>query len=235
MACQEWNDDWIAHLYDELPPEEERRLRDHLAACGECRRTLEELSESRSLLREACPAVPANPSVMVLRPRRWFQPLWACAAGAACATLIFAAGFYTARGLPGSAATGPAIASVEPARPTGGTSPAVVRETHEAAGPADDGELAAQLEAVRARLDALERDVSTAGPPASESTLLTRAEFEQEMTRRDRRLDLKRSQDYQFLLEQMAAYEWRTGTRLNQTREAINWVAMRSDPRLSER
>ena len=61
MACSSWSNDWIAHLYGELAPEQERALVDHLEGCAACRQTMDDLSASRQLLREYAPPVPGTP------------------------------------------------------------------------------------------------------------------------------------------------------------------------------
>ena len=45
MPCNEWNEQWVAKLYGELDPEEDRLLTGHLESCEECRDALDELSE----------------------------------------------------------------------------------------------------------------------------------------------------------------------------------------------
>ena len=82
MSCKHWNDEWVAHLYGEMNPAEEADLVRHLDGCASCRDTLEQLSGSRSLLRESAPLVPDAPRVVVLRPQRWRQPAFAFAAAA---------------------------------------------------------------------------------------------------------------------------------------------------------
>jgi hypothetical protein len=94
MGCKHWKNDWVARLYDELEPDEERRLVAHLEDCAECRATLEGLNSSRELLEEGAPRVPATPRVVVLQSRWSWPSLGAFAAGAACAALVFGLGWF---------------------------------------------------------------------------------------------------------------------------------------------
>ena len=96
MPCEHWKDEWVARLYDELSPDEERELAAHLERCGACRRTLDELAASRSWLEQCAPAVPPTPRVVVLRDRRPRRTAWAFAAGAAAAVVVFALGIWAA-------------------------------------------------------------------------------------------------------------------------------------------
>ena len=103
MSCEHWNNDWIAQLYDELEPDEERRLESHLEGCADCRATLAGLRSSRELLREGTPHVPATPRVVVLQSRWSWPSFRAFAAGMACASLVFGLGLFAGPGLLGRA------------------------------------------------------------------------------------------------------------------------------------
>ena len=85
MACTEWKDEWVASRSGELDSDEQGRVDRHVVSCATCRQTLDELSASRELLQQSAPPLPAAPSVIVLQPRRTRQPMWAFAAGLACA------------------------------------------------------------------------------------------------------------------------------------------------------
>lgn len=224
MSCKHWKEDWVARLYDELEPAEERLLEQHLADCEECARRLDELAASRRMLREACPEVPAAPSVVVLRPRRFSGPAWAWAAGAACAMLVFALGLAAGRRLPGAAFLG----GSEPAAPAAATPAA-----GSAALPQEF--LRARLDPLLQRIETLEASLASCSAEPEGEAGLTRAQFEEEIARLERRADVKRARDFEFLLGEIGAAEMRTGTYLNQTREALQMVAMRTDPRLTER
>jgi hypothetical protein len=232
MSCDRWNNEWVAHLYDELSEGEESILREHLAECPDCRATMEELEGSRAALRDACPEVPSRPAVIVLRPASRFRPFWAWVASAACAIVVFASGLAAGRlgapsqRLPHDVAQTPAAGATEGATPA-------------AFDGATRDELVSRIADLSSRLDAIEQG---SGKPSAADTAsndgdpwLTKAEFLEAMQRHERRADLKRSRDYEFVLSQIAAAEWRTGTQIGETREALNWVALRSDPRLSER
>jgi hypothetical protein len=213
MPCKNWKEEWVAHLYEELDPVEEGRLAEHLASCRECRHTMEELAASREFLREASPQVPATPRVVVLRPRGFFQPVWAYAAGMACALLLFSVGLLAGYRLPGFAGAGADV------------KPVAAVET--------DAAVQAQLDSILARLNHIEQAGSrTAGPVP---VYLTRQQFEEAMSNQQRLFDVRRARDFEFLLKEITATELRTGTYIDETRKALRFVAMQSDPRFTER
>lgn len=228
MSCKHWKEEWVAHLYGELDPAEQESLERHLGDCADCARRLEELSSSRQLLREACPQVPATPSVVVLQPRRLARPVWSFAAGAACAMLLFAVGLMTGYRLPGAATSEPPALAAS--RPVEFTSPPAAQP----AALAEDS-VQARLEPLLRRIDTLEAGLAACASDPSEEIWLTREQFDDEIGRLERRADLKRTRDFEFLLGEITATEARTGSYLNQTREALQMVAMRSDPRFTER
>lgn len=228
MSCKHWNDEWVAHLYGEMEPEQERLLEEHLEACADCRRTLDQLAESRSLLREACPEVPATPTVVVLRPRRFFQPIWAYAAGVACGVLLFAAGTMLGYVVPGigSADGAPAIADDFSAGP--GAADAVTPQVLPAS-------VQAQIDALQARVAELEGGRPQQPLPYIQEAVLTRGQFDKEIRRLQQNAELKRSRDVEFLLEEITAAELRTGLHLDETRQALAWVALQNNPRIRQR
>ena len=228
MACQHWNDEWVAHLYDELEPDDERTLQDHLSACATCRQHMDELAISRDWLRQASPAVPAAPPVVVLRPRGYFQPVWAYAAGAACAMVVFGVGLIAGYHL---LASGPGeLAS----RVDNGASPGEILPASDPSAEST-AELRAQIQALLQRVDSLERRDAGPDPSATQQAFLTRNQLDEALDRSEQRRKVERAQDFQFLLEEITAAEHRTGAYLDETRQALQVVALRSDPRFSER
>jgi hypothetical protein len=228
MPCKQWNEEWVAHLYDELDRVEERRLNEHLADCGDCRRRLEELSASREFMRSCSPQIPATPRVVILQPRSFFQPFWAYAAGAACALLLFAIGLFAGYRLPGLAGGGSTGATLDSM--PGGSNEIIPL----AAGRGTEA-LQGQIDLIMQRLSDLEQASArpaVAGPP---DLYLTQKQFQDEMSNYRRAYDARHARDFEFLLGEITATELRTGTYIDETREALRWVAMRNDPRFSER
>ena len=198
MSCKQWNDEWVARLYGELDPAEDRRLTEHLEACQACSDTLEELGSTREMLSHSAPQVPAAPRVVMLQPkRRFLQPVWSFAAGVACAALIFVAGLVAAPRLVGS--------------PSSAVVPAAVEQ----------------------RLASLER--ARAEQRQLGETLLTRREMEQRIDSLTRDFEVTRARDVTFLMEEMAAVEMRTGSRIKTNRNAVRFALLASNPNLSER
>jgi hypothetical protein len=226
MPCKQWNDDWIARLYGELDPAEERALDEHLERCAACRETLDGLGASRELLREAAPEVPATPRVVVLRPRPVWSTAWAFAAGAVCALLLFGLGFLAGpRWMSTGAASGrqPAQVALTPqAERT--EQPAVADVTPTRSEP--DPELREDLFALRERLEQLE-----AQPP---DAALTPDQFSAALDRLERRFQQERVRDLEYVIRSITASELRTGTWMDQTNEALTLLALRQDPRFSE-
>ncbi len=223
MACKEWNDEWIAKLYDELDREEDRRLADHLDGCAECRKTFHELEQSREILRASAPHVPAAPRVLVQRTSRLRQPMWAFASGLAAALLVFAAGLYVGQRVLGETTTG-AEADLQARL---------------------DSEVSART-ALETRLDQLERALAdvvlaTDSTPRTESdpeilqAVITRDQFDEGLDQIAREMNLRRAQDMEFLLDEMTAIERRAAKWVDETRGAVRLVALQNDPRINER
>jgi len=222
MGCKQWNDDWVAHLYGELELTEERRLTGHLETCAECRRTFEGLASSRELLAAAAPAVPATPRVVVLRPRPIWSNAWTFAAGAACALILFGAGFVSGPRFMGDGQPdGNSTAGNEPVRQELTTRPAV-----------DDPEttraLREELLAMQQRLERLEE---TTAPPEG----MTAAQFQEELASVERRFNKERVRDLEYVMRSLTASEVRTGTWMDQTHEALTMLAMWQDGGFEER
>ena len=192
MACKQWNDDWVAHLYGELEPHETTRLTEHLERCASCAETLQQLSSTREVLHQCAPAVPSAPRVVVLRPRPAWRPVWAFAAGLACALLVFAIGLNLL--------------------PAGGTA-----------------DQQAQLARLEQRLQQIEQL-----SPVSQN-VLTRQEFEAGLTRLAQRGEVDRARDFEFLLTEISAVEYRNGSRINTNREALRYAMLASRPEVSEK
>jgi hypothetical protein len=228
MSCKHWNEEWVAHLYDELAQEDERALEEHLSACADCRRHMEELATSREWLRDAAPVVPATPPVVVLRPRGLFQPVWAYAAGAACAMVVFALGLIAGYHLL-PAGPGEELARLDSAAGETGAGPA--------ARPASrtEAELRAQVDSLLQRVATLESGEAAVDTAPVQQAFLTRSQLDEAMNRFEERSEVERARDFQFLLEEISAAEHRTGAYLDETRQALQLVALRSDPRFSER
>jgi len=226
MSCKQWNHDWIAHLYGELDPADERRLNEHLSSCSECRATFDELAASSRLLREAAPAVPAAPRVLVLRPGVARQPLWAFAAGAAYALLLIAGGVVAGSKLNPRAASTP-VAQVADFPELASTEPVPTRSELDEA-------IHAQQQWFEARLNEIEQRYGAEAPEEAAPKTLTRGEFEEELTRMQRWVEVKQAADFGLVLEEVAATEARLATRVDENREALHYFALKTDPRVTE-
>jgi anti-sigma factor RsiW len=190
MSCKEWREEWVAQLYDEVTDDERRVIEEHLSSCAPCRETMQELDASRRALAESVLPVPDSPRVVVLRPRRTWNPAWAFATGVVAATLVILFGIL--------------LTSTD-------TQPLEQR--------------IAQLEAAPAKKAAVD----------DEDAVMTRARFDDEMRRISRRQRRERAEDLDYLLRYLEASEQRTGTFMDNTQEALAYLALRGDPRVRER
>jgi len=214
MDCKHWNHDWIASLYDELAPEEEGRMRTHLAECTGCRRHLDELAGCRRILQEATPVVPASPRVVVLQPGSSWRPLWSFAAGVACAAVLFAGGWFAVGGR--SPIPGPVPGeAVE------------IAERFSLASPA-----AAQLLALEQRIAQLE----STGPETGSDVdaVLSRVQFRHEMDRLVENIDRRRSEDLSYVLQSITATQVSTGAWMDETEQALQLLALRQNPEVRD-
>jgi hypothetical protein len=226
MACEQFNRDWIAYLYGELDSESQRRLDDHRASCAECRTKLDELAASSRLLREAAPAVPPAPRVVVLRPGATRQPLWAFAAGAACALGLIAAGVFTGVQM-GQGSDPESVERIDQSPELARTEPGLSRAEFDQA-------MQAQQRMFETRLAEVEAHYANTASADSAPPTLTRDELEVELTRLQRLFEVKHAAEFEFLSEEIAATEARTATWIGENREALNYLALRTDPRVSE-
>ena len=220
MTCKQWNDEWVAKLYGELEADEERRVDQHLADCDACRETLEQLSVSRQWLQDAAPLVPATPRVVVLEPPRFRYPVWAFAAGAACALLLFAAGLFAGRGIFATPATPPLGANDDQLNK-----------------PVLQAEFLMALQETRDEFERKLALVSRSQPQAQPDTLraaLNRQQLQDELDHLQRSFEVSRAEDFNFLLQEITAAELRTGSRINDTRQVLRYYVLSADPRLSE-
>ena len=215
MACREWNTEWVAQLYGELDPAESRQLNEHLRSCDDCRQTLERLAQSREWLRSGIPDVPAPPRVLLLPVSGARRPIWAFASGIAAALLVFAAGLYAGLGLPGAPPRGPS----EPA-------------TASTALPAVDSAMLDRLAELETEVEVLR---AASGSRSSGVAGITATELDDRLAGLERRFQTERVRDVEFLLGEINATEWRAANWVDENREALRLVALRNDPRLSER
>jgi len=220
MACKEWKNDWVAHVYGEMEPDDARTLTTHLEHCAECAATLAELSASHDILQETSPEVPAPPRVVVLQPRPVWSGPWVFAAGAACSLILFGLGFIAgprweqARHAVEQTATRAEV--TDPARSTAATLPA-----------ANELELRNALSEVQARLARLEEQ--------PKSSTQTASQIRDELDRLEQRVNQERVRDLEHVFDSLTAAEQRTGTWMEQTHDALTLLALRQDPRYSER
>lgn len=218
MSCAKWNEQWIAHLYGELEAEEATHLEGHLAGCADCRRRMELLAESSRLLREAAPVVPAVPRWAAIESRRGWQPAWAFVSGLACASVLFSLGLFAAPRLGW-------IPVHTPSTPSDAVDTASIRENLE--------QQAAQQARLSERVEAFETRLAARQPSAA--TGVSRRELDRRLDSLTESFETQRAADVRYLLGEITATEVRAGTWVDETRNALRFVALNNDPRFTER
>jgi hypothetical protein len=212
MACEAWKELLVARLYEEMDPDDAGRLSTHFEQCAACREEFARLGTARDLLRHADPSLPASPRVVLLSPRRLRRPVWAFATGFACAVLILAAGLGVGWSMRGLRERSPAAVGL-----TRNEIESLLRE-HGAS--------------VERRLEAA-RPAASNEPATGVQAALTKKDLDAAFSRLERKLNDRRSEDLGYLLDAISASELRSSARIGQTREALRYVALATDPRIS--
>ncbi len=206
MSCTNWNDSLTGRLYGEIGAEDDAALTAHLESCAPCREALDDFRRVRTLLREDEPEAPRIPRVVVLRDRFKFKTA-ALAASLLGAALLAGAGAGAGYALGLGRATVPAsVAAATPATPVISTEELVRRE--------------------------VERRLATmpgTRMPANVERPVSSPELRAELAKFERRLNGARAADLDYVLDQIAASEIRTGTRLGHTNQALRSVALASN------
>lgn len=207
MRCYDLEPVLAGWLYREISPAEEETLKRHLERCESCRGQIERLERVRTLLREARPDVPAAPRILLLRPRR--APVWAVAAAlAGAAVLASASAFLAGRASLQSPAA--STARTDPAAPV--PRPVAARQGE----PSGDVLPAHQV-----------RDLVA-------EVAVTQQDLDRRLAQLERRLQRQREADLRAVFEEIAGLEQRTSARIARTRDALRYVALASNPAISE-
>lgn len=213
MACESWKERILERVCEEPDPGNAARLDEHLEGCEACREELARLAGARSALREAEPAVPVAPRVVVLAPSRFLRPIPAFAAGIACGAIAIAGAFWAGRSVAPKAVGPEAVPAASD----------VVRRS----------DLEAALASERQRSDRRIDEAEAARRDAVPAAVLTRQDLEAALGRLERRIETRRTSDVDWLLQEITASELRSGARIGQTREALRYVALASDPHVT--
>lgn len=223
MSCTTWNDSLTGRLYGEITPEDDAALNAHLASCASCRLTLDEFQRVRTRLSEDEPATPRVPRVVVLKERSRFRPALMAASLLGAAMLAGGtAGLGYALGRGGAAAT-PAVATSKPAVDGAANEEAVRREVDRrfAAWEASHANAAGPVAAHASKGSATDPTVSS-------------EELKAEFAKFERRLNGARASDLDYVLDQIAASEYRVSNRIGKTNDALRTVALASNPYVNE-
>jgi hypothetical protein len=214
MACESFRERLVDLLYDEMGSSERAAIEAHVAECRECRGEMERLAEARSLLAGAAGAVPPAPRVVVLEPSLARRPWVGIAAGAFLAGALASAGFFAGMraGAEGAGRQGSPAQAVSPAAP-------------------DVEALQASFER---RLEEQRRELRSLIEEKQQAPVVTRGELAAAVDKLERKVDGWRSNDVGYLLGQLAAVDKRQSTQIGQTQEALRYVALSRDPRVSE-
>lgn len=222
MSCTTWNESLIGRLYGEIEAEDDAAFADHLASCTTCRETLDDFQRVRTILREDEPIAPRIPRVVVLRDRSRFRP-------ALLAASLLGAAVLAGVGAGAGYAMGLGRAPV-PAAVTGGTPAATAASTEELVRREVDRRLA-DLQA--SRMNAAGSTSVATADPSGERPVSSKA-LGAEFAKFERRLNGARAADLEFVLDQIAASEFRVGARLGKTNQALRSVALANSPYVNE-
>jgi hypothetical protein len=230
MDCRTFRESLVGRVYGENAPRDDEALDLHVASCDSCRDQLEALGRVRAVLRADEPEVPLIPRVVVLGGRSRLRPavLAASILGAAILAGAAAGGGY-AIGRGAGRVAGPADGAA--------ASPAEATPASQRLDPATENairdEVARRVGALAANLKQGDRRPVTP-ESTSEVRPVTAAELDAAMTRLERKVGGARAADLDYVLTQLAASEVRTGRRIGQTNEALRYVALASNPNVSE-
>lgn len=223
MSCTTWHDSLTSRLYGEIGKEDDVALSAHLESCVSCRETLDEFQRVRTLLREDEPDMPLVPRVVVLYDRSRFRPALLAASLLGTAILAGAgAGAGYALGL-GHAPAPAAHLAATPVTAGVSTEELVRREV--------ERRMAALQES---RMNAASSESSGKVPTASPERAVNASELRAEFAKLERRLNGAREADLDYVLDQIAASEFRIGTRLGKTNQALRSVALANTPYVKE-
>jgi hypothetical protein len=220
MSCTTWNDSLTERLYGEITPEADAALDAHLATCTDCRSTLDAFEGVRARLREDEPLTPRVPRVVVLRSRPRFRPALMAASLLSAAVLAgTGAGLGYALGR-GDAPATPSVATAGPTKAGVSNEEAVRLEVDRrlAAWEASHGKTAG----------------ATTAAGSADDPLVSASALRSEFAKFERRLNGARASDLDYVLDEIAAAEYRVGSRLGKTNDALRTVALASNGYVTE-
>ena len=209
MTCPIDRNLLLEHAYGETEGADALSLTAHLRDCLECRDQLEQISSARLLLREAEPIAPSAPRVVVLGRTSGWNLVWGFASGLACAVLLV---LLTLR--------------------FGGRPDAI--PVFPASGPhANDAWENSVRTLIDQRLERERAEIRSWLVDQQQRPMVTKEDLDAALARLDRRVDGRRASDLDLLLQEMSAMEDRTGRSIGQTRQALKYVALASNPEIS--
>lgn len=225
MSCERWKPLLVARLYDEIDDADRVTLDEHLAGCAACRGEMEDLGEARERIHRADLDVPAAPRLLVLAPRPRARLAFAFAAGMACALLL-----GTVAGVAGYRLGGARVAAA-PSAPA----QTVAASNDEATRREVDRRWSVLEAELRAKAAKTPPVVPASAPVRADAYPVTREQLDTALSRFERRINASRASDIDYVLNQIAASEERTGFRIGETRQALRYVALANNPALTEK
>ncbi|NIM00852.1 MAG: hypothetical protein GTN89_07975 [Acidobacteria bacterium] len=227
MECKQWNETWVAYLYDECSAEERDIIAAHLDRCDGCRERMNELAATREVLASSASEIAAPPRVIVLPAASPRTPsTWSFAGGFAAAAAMFAIGLFV----------GVTWFTPEPVEQTilemgedpiavdrGGTQPdpnyLQIRNEYE------------QLDNRLGRIENWLPESQGDSPPA----LATWDRVQSEVGTVRQQLDLRRSEDLRLMLEWILAADQESRLRDARTLQTLGIVHATTNPNVRER
>jgi hypothetical protein len=223
MTCTTWHDHLIDRLYDEIGDEADAALSAHLETCAGCREGLEEFRRLRIRLQDDAADVPRVPRVVVLRDRWRLRPAL-LAASLLGAAVLAGAGAGAGYALGRNRSPAPSVVASDGSESSAVATEDLVRREV-------DRRFAA-LEASRTVAGAARPEGSTTESPGGRA--VSPAELRAEFAKFERRMNGARAADLDYVLDQIAASEYRVGARLGKTNQALRSVALASTPYANE-
>ena len=94
MDCKQWNENWVAYLYDECSSGERDTIEAHLDSCDSCREQMDSLAATRRAMESSATEIVAPPRVIVLPAAPRATSAWSFAGGFAAAAAVLAIGIF---------------------------------------------------------------------------------------------------------------------------------------------
>jgi hypothetical protein len=226
MDCKQWNENWVAYLYDECSSDERDTIEAHLDSCDSCREQMDSLAATRRAMESSATEIVAPPRVIVLPAAPRTTSAWSFAGGFAAAAAVLAIGIFIGMVFFSSErvilqADGDIPDSVETGR-LGSEPNAAYRQIRNEYAQLDD------------RLGRIENWLPE---PQGETrpALATMDRVQMAVGDLNQRFDLRRAEDLRFVVEWILTTDQESRLRDARTLQALGVVHAESNPNVRQR